>query len=120
VRTSDQRVDSYVAGTPATTVGLKIAARLTGMKSGFAAAIASLVPIEQSIQALLNGSAIPTIQYPFYLNFGRELWALTDKGIEGAALDLQAQSSHDKWVARGLATATLVTIADSVFNVTVT
>jgi len=120
MRTSEQRNDAYVAGTPAATVGLKVAARLSGMKSGFAAAITALVPIEQQIQVLLNAIAIPTIQYPFYLNFGREMWALTSKGIEGVALTTAAQSLHDKWVLRGLATARLVEIADSVFDVTVT
>lgn len=120
MRSSTQRNDAYTAGYVPTTVGLKVAARLAGMKSGFASIADSIVPIEVAIQTLLNANAVPTIQYPFYLCFGRELWALGHNGIEGAAADLMAQSSHDKWVARGLATARLIEIADSVFNLTVT
>ena len=119
MRSSTDRSNWYTAKTVATTVGLKIAAVLPGMKSGFAAAINSLVPIEEQIQALLNAHATPTLQYPYYLAFGRELWGLERAGISGAALDAAAQSFHDKWVSRGLATAYLVEIADSVFNVTV-
>jgi len=120
MRTTSERNDQYVAKTAPTTVGLKVAAGLTGMKSGFADQINSLVPIEQSIQALLNGNAIPTIQYPYYLNFGREIWGLRARGVDGSALEAMAQSLHDKYVLYGLATARLVEIADSVFNVTVT
>jgi len=90
------------------------------MKTGFASAIQSLVPIEQQIQALLNATATPTITYPFYLDFGRELWKRRNAGIDGLALQGMAQSLHDKYVTRGLATARLVEIADSVFNITVT
>lgn len=120
MRTSSQRQDQYGAKTVATTVGLKVAAVLPGMKTGFLAAITLLVPIEQQIQGLLNAAAVPTIQYPFYLCFGREMWALKYQGINGATLTLMAQSLHDKWVARGLATATVIEIANTVFAVTVT
>jgi hypothetical protein len=120
MRTSQQREAKYDAKTAATTVGLKVAAVLPGMKTGFAAAINELVQIEEQIQVLLNAAGVPTIQYPFYLCFGRELWSRENAGINGAALDAQAQASHDKWVSRGLASARLVEIADSVFNVTVT
>jgi hypothetical protein len=97
VRSEAERQDQYGAKVAPTTVGLKVAARLAGMKTGFEAAINSLVPIEQQIQALLNANAVPTIRYPFYLSFGRELWGLEDSGISGAALTLMAQSLHDKW-----------------------
>jgi len=120
LRTSSQRTDQYNAKTAAATVGLKIAAVLADMKTGFSAAITELVPIEQQIQGLLNAGNVPTVYYPFYLNFGREMWALTSKGINGATLTSMAQALHDKYVSRGLATARLIEIADTVFAVTVT
>jgi len=120
MRNEAQRIAQYGAKTAPTTVGLKVAAVLAGMKTGFDVAIGSLVPIEQQIQGLLNAAAIPTIRYPFYYAYGREIWGLRDRGIDGASLALMAQSLHDKWVLRGLATATLIEIADTVFNLTVT
>lgn len=119
MRTEQQRSDAYGGKTDAATVGLKVAAQLSGMKTGFLASMNSLVPKEQQIQGLLNANAVPTIQYPFYLNFGREIWYLDNRGIRGATLEAMAQSLHDKYVLYGLATARLVEIADTVFNITV-
>ena len=72
------------------------------------------------IQALLNAedTPVPTIQYPFYLAFGRELWALTRKGITGHAFKLAAQGVRDKWNYKGfLVAGVLDEIALTVFNV---
>lgn len=120
MRTEAERTDQYAAKTAATTVGLKVAARLTGMKSGFAAAINAIVPIMQQVQGLLNAANIPTIRYPFYYAYAREIWHKEAEGINGASLTAAVQSLHDKWEANGLATATLVEIADTVFSITVT
>jgi len=120
MRTESERIGQYDAKTAATTVGLKVAAQLAGMKTNFAAAITSLVPKMQQVQGILNAAAIPTIRYPYYFAYAREIWAAENRGINGDTLVLMAQSLHDKWVSNGLATATLVTIADSVFSITVT
>jgi len=120
VKNAADRQDAYGVKTAPTTVGLKVAARLAGMKTGFEAAINELVPIEQQVQALLNAATVPTIHYPFYYAFAREIWTMDNAGISGDSLAAQAQSLHDKWEARGLATARLVEIADTVFNITVT
>lgn len=120
MRTEAERTDQYAAKTAATTVGLKVAARLTGMKSGFTAAINSIVPIMQQVQGLLNAATVPTIRYPFYYAFAREIWHKESEGINGASLTAAAQSLHDKWEANGLDTARLIEIADSVFSITVT
>lgn len=120
MKSDAQRIASYLAKTVPSTVGLKVASMLSGMKTGFAGAAHSLVPVEIAIQAVLNDTDIPTIEYPFYLNFGRELWSEQGKGIDGPTLASVAQSLHDKYEAYGLATATLVDIADQVFHITVT
>ena len=119
LRSSADRIDKYTAKTAPTTVGLKIASSLSVMKSEFAAVAQSLAPIEQQIQALLNGMGVPTIQYPFYLCFGRELWALDWKGIDGAAAIARATSMHTRWVGFGLDTANLKTIAADVFSIVI-
>jgi len=120
VRTEGQRYAAYLLKTVPATVSLKVAAVLSGMKTGFSAAINDLVPIEQATQDRLNLAAVPTIQYPFYLNFAREVWAKKFRGIDGPGLLASAQSLHDKYVTYGLDTAILVDIADSVFTLTVT
>ena len=81
-----ERIASYLAKTVPATLGLKIAAMLGGMQSGFSSAVGPLVAMEVAIQGLCNSAAVPTIQYPFYLNFGREIWKLEHKGIDGPGL----------------------------------
>lgn len=93
---------------------------LAGMKTGFTAALNSLVPIEMAIQTVLNGTDVPTIDYPFYMNFGREIWSKQNKGIDGDTLASVAQSLTDKYEAYGLDDAILIDIADTVFHITVT
>jgi hypothetical protein len=122
VRTTTERKDSYAAKNVAATVALKVASQLGGMKTGFATAVQSLAPIEIQIQGILNATtpAVPTIQYPFYLNFGRQLWALRYKGITGLALTAQAQALTDFYSLKGLTDAPLIAIAINCFNVVVT
>jgi hypothetical protein len=120
MRTEAQRHAAYLLKTVPATVSLKVAAVLGGMKTGFSAAINDLVPIEQATQGVLNDADVPTVQYPFYLNFAREIWARKFRGIDGPTLISSAQSLHDKYVSYGLATAVLVDIADQVFTITVT
>lgn len=119
MKSDAERIASYLAKTVPATVSLKVAAVLAGMNTGFDSAVNSLVPVETQIQALLNDADVPTIQYPFYLNFGRELWAKIRKGIDGPTLAAVGQSLHDKYVGYGMETAILVDIADQVFNITV-
>ena len=117
-----QRIAAYNAKTAPATVGLIVAAVLPDARTNFAdpGGMAAMVAKEQEIQGLLNAHtpAIPTIDYPFYLAFGRELWAATRAGISGPALTSAAQGIRDKWNYRGFLTAAVLdSIALTVFNV---
>jgi hypothetical protein len=114
------RIEAYNAKTAATTVGLKVASQLAPMKAGFASAAASFVAKEIAIQGVLNADGtIPTIQYPFYLSFGREMWGLNQRGISGTIATPMAISLATKWQSYGLAKVMLQEIADTVFNITI-
>lgn len=120
MRTDADRIAKYTAKTDSDNVALIVAARLAAMKSGFAARMAEWVGMESAIQALLNGTGVATIQYPFYLCYGREIQGLKFRGIEGASLTLEAQRLKDKWETWGLTSATLISLANDVFGITVT
>ena len=60
---------------------------------------------------------MPTIHYPFYLCFGRELFALSRREISGESLCKEAAVLSAKWKARGLTEAVLQAIRTDVFNV---
>lgn len=116
------RSAKYDAKTVAATVNLIVAQVLPDARTNFAdpAGMSDLVSKEQQIQGILNGATppVPTIQYPFYLCFGREAWALQRKGIAGPAFTNACQGIRDKWNYKGFLTASLLDqIALDVFSV---
>lgn len=122
MKSDAERSARYDAKTNAATVGLIVAAVLPDARSNFAdpLGMSDLVAKEQQIQGLLNDedTPVPTIDYPFYLGFGRELWALTRQGIAGASLQRAAQGVRDKWNYKGfLVAGVLDEIALNVFNI---
>lgn len=122
MKSDADRIDSYEQKTVAATVNLIVAAELPDMRTNFAdvAGMSDLVAAEIATQAILNtnDTPVPTIQYPFYLCFCREIWALKRKGISGAQLTLAAQGIRDKWNYKGFLTAgVLDEISLGVFNI---
>lgn len=87
------------------------------MKTSMSVAFTSIALMETKVKQVCDLSAVPTIQYPFYLCFGRELWSLTRKEISGDSLMAEAAILIAKWVARGLQAPVLETIRTEVFNV---
>ena len=76
-----------------------------------------LAAMEQQVKQVCDLAGVPTIQYPFYLCFGREMWALTRKDISGESMAIEAATLIAKWTARGLTQAVLPSIRTGVFNV---
>ena len=91
--------------------------KLPKMTERFTAVTPMLVASETAVKQVLDGSGVPTIQYPFYLSFGREMWALQNKEISGESLAQEAAVLIAKWVARGLTQAVLQAIRTDAFNV---
>jgi len=83
--------------------------------------VSSVMPLiaamELQVKQVCDGAGVPTIQYPFYLCFGREMWKLTRADISGESLALEAAVLVGKWKARGLTEAVLQAIRTDVFNV---
>ena len=116
MRSDAERIAAYTSKTLPSTVALIVTAQLPGMKSGFAPKASALAAKETAIQAHLNGISFPTIQYPFYINFGRELWALTVRGISGSTLITMATSLLQKYIRYGLSSDELIAIASEIFQ----
>jgi len=76
-----------------------------------------LAAMELQVKQVCDGAGVPTIAYPFYLCFGREMWSLTRKDISGESLAVEAATLIAKWVARGLTQSVLQSIRTDVFNV---
>lgn len=99
----------------------RIKATLDEKRPGMLASVTAVFPMitamELQVKQVCDGAGVPTIQYPFYLNFGREIWALSRKEVSGQSLALEAATLIAKWKARGLTEAVLQAIRSDVFNV---
>jgi len=99
----------------------RIKATLDEMRPSMLANVTVVYPLlaamELQVKQVCDGSGVPTIQYPFSLNFGREVWALTRKEVSGESLAQEVATLIAKWVARGLTQSVLQAIRTDVFNV---
>ncbi len=99
----------------------RIKATLDEMRPTMLAKVTAVFPMitamELQVKQVCDGSGVPTIQYPFYLCFGREMWALTRKDISGESMSLEAATLIAKWVSRSLTQSVLQDIRSQVFNV---
>jgi len=99
----------------------RVNAILTEKRPTMLTSMGSVLPLlaamEQQVKQTCDAAGVPTIQYPFYLCFGREMWALIRKDISGESLAQEAATLIAKWVARGLVQAVLQSIRTDVFNV---
>jgi len=99
----------------------RIKATLDEMRPAMLANVQAVYPMitamELQVKQVCDSAGVPTIQYPFYLNFGRELWALSRKEVSGESLAIEAATLITKWTARGLTQAVLASIRTDVFNV---
>jgi hypothetical protein len=76
-----------------------------------------LAAIKLQVKQVCDGAGVPTIQYQFYLCFGREMWSLSRRDISGESLAIEAATLITKWKTRGLTEALLQAIRTDVFNV---
>ena len=99
----------------------RIKATLDQKRPSMLASVNAVTPMitamELQVKQVCDGAGVATIQYPFYLCFGREMWALSRKDISGESLAKEAAILITKWTARGLTAAVLQGIRTDVFNV---
>jgi hypothetical protein len=87
------------------------------MLQNMSAVVPLMTAMEIEVKQTCDAQGAPTIQYPFYLCFGREVWALTRKEISGESMALEAATLIAKWVSRGLEQTVLQAIRTDVFNI---
>ena len=118
-RTDADRIADYDAKVTPTTVGLKIASRLTDMKVDYATFANAFVAMQLLVRTELGTDAtIFPITYGLYYAYASQLWKLGFTATQ-PAVDAVAQILHDHYVLRGATTAMLVQIAINVFSITV-
>ena len=91
--------------------------RVGGMKQNAATVQNEIVQTETAVRTVLNAAGVTTITYPYYLNFGRELYARVRRGMAGESLAQEAAILIAKWVAQTLTQSVLESIRSDVFSV---
>ena len=112
-----RRIENWDAAYNTEQIKLRLDAKRPKMLQHVSAVQPMLAAMELQVKQVCDGKGVPTIQYPFYLCFGREIWSLTRKEISGESLALEAATLIAKWVARGLTSAVLQAIRTEVFSV---
>jgi hypothetical protein len=111
------RIRKYTAKFTVAGLTRDLTARETSMQANYAAAITSMAANDMAVKQVCDGAGVPTIQYPFYLAFGRELWKKARQGISGESLAIEAALLIAKWAARGMSIPILQAIRSDVFSV---
>jgi len=112
-----RRIANWDTGYDTAAIKAKVDKKRPDMLAHVQNRFVALASMENQVKQVCDSSGVPTIQYPFYLCFGREMWSLIDKEISGESLAVEAAVLIAKWVARGLTQAVLAAIRTDVFNV---
>ncbi|MEO0085609.1 MAG: hypothetical protein ABIK37_03160 [candidate division WOR-3 bacterium] len=95
-----------------------IEAQRQKMLERYEAAVTALCAVEEQVRQVLNSAGVQTIDYIWYLNYGRELFRLSRrKGIAGESMALAAQVLLEKWQHRGLDGEVLAAIRTEVLSI---
>jgi len=112
-----RRIENWDAAYDTTTIKTKLDKKRPKMLEHVSAVQPMLAAMELQVKQVCDGAGVSVIQLPFYLCFGREMWALTRKDISGETMSKEAAVQVAKWKARGLTEAVLQAIRTDVFNV---
>ena len=97
-------------------VGDVVKARFDALKETMAeqqeVRFSDLVNLENTVKGIVEPQGVPTILIPHYLNFGRELYSLTQR-FSGVTLNNEAKLVFEKWKARGLSVNILKAIGSA-------
>jgi hypothetical protein len=92
-------------------------ARHADMLRRYEAQMTALYISESKVRQVLNQSGVHTSFYVPYLNYGRQLWKLSNqREISGDSFAMAAKVLLDKWAARGLNPDVLADIRTQVFD----
>jgi len=90
---------------------------LPNMVANFAAVTPQITAMELQVKQVCDTAGVPTISLPFYLCFGREIFAMIRRDISGETAAINAAMQIAKWVGRGLNSAILAGIRTDVFSI---
>lgn len=119
VKSGTRRAAKYAAKIVGDVVKNRIDAQKDSMVANATPAFAALADLENKIGVYVDAQGVNVMLKPFYMSFGRKLYALQNKH-EGVAYENEACIATFAWQRRGLDITHLIYIANTVFDVDVT
>ena len=116
VRPANRRIDKWEAFLSGDVLSKTVGEYKPKMLEQVTAIFPQLETVENEVKLVLAEAGTSTIQNPFYLNFGREVWRATNK-FSGAQLLNTVDITVNKWVGRGLDRDTLEKIRNTIFTI---
>jgi len=112
-------MDAYAAKVTQPRLLADLTVLVPNMAQRFAAVTPALCTMELAVKQVCDTAGVPTILYPSYLNFGRELFKKQSRQeFSGESLAQIAAVMLAKWTARGCTQAVLQDIRNTVFGIT--
>jgi len=112
-----KRIENWDAKFDTTAIRATLDKKRAKMLEHVSAVQPMIAAMELQVKQVCDGAGVKTIQLPFYLCFGREMWKLSRADISGETLAIEAATLVAKWKSRGLTEAVLQGIRTDVFNV---
>jgi hypothetical protein len=111
------RMQKWVAKVKGTRLQSDLTALLPNMTARMSGATSSICAMETATKQVLDGEGVPTIQYPFYLDFSRSCWSYLNREFSGESLAQVVAVHVAKWVARGLTQSVLEAVRTQVHSI---
>jgi hypothetical protein len=108
-----KRIQNWDAGYDTAAIKAKVDKKRPEMLARVSAVFPQLASVELRVKQVLD----TIIQVPFYMSFGRELWSLSNKDINGETGSQEASVLIAKWTGRGLTQSVLENIRDGIFKI---
>jgi len=114
----NKRINNWDAGFETSEIKAILDRKRPDMLARVTAQFTSLSSMEIQVKQVCDSLGISVILYPFYLDFGRELWHITHQTeMSGESAAIEAELLIVKWVARSLVRSVLEAIRTGVFNI---
>ncbi len=111
-----RRIEWWLVKTEPDMVRDRLSRFREAMKRRYIEEQALLMEMEAKVKQVLDGANVPSITYPFYLDFGREVYA-RKRRLSGASLSREVEVLLQKWVLRELKREVLERVRDEALSV---
>lgn len=111
-----KRLESWVVKTEPEAVRDRLEGLREGMRRRYFAEQERLGEVETKVRQVLDSAGVSSITYPFYLDFGREVYARRCR-YAGPSLAREVAVLLEKWVMRDLRREVLERVRDEALSV---